>query len=441
MSVGAALVATVVLLILNGFFVAAEFALVAARRASLRERAERGSRSASWAVRLTDDLSGALAGAQLGITMASLGLGFVSEPALAGLIEAGLEALVELPEGVEHAIAIPIALTIVVYFHMVFGEMVPKNIAISTPEAASIILAPLFWLYMLVFRPAIAGLNGIANGVLRLLRIDPVDASHRPASGEDLGFLISASRQEGFIEELEHRLLTGALTFSERDAAEVMIPRNRVVAASAEVTPAELEQLVVTTGHSRIPVYRDDLDHIVGFVHHKDLLRVPESQRERPLPADLVRPIPAVPESARLDPVLLEMRRDRAHLAVVIDEHGGTAGIVTLEDVIEELVGDIRDEHDRRLGSRAIRLAEDRFRLSGMLRLDEVAEVCGLDLPEGEYATLGGFIMTELGRLPSPGDQVEHDGWVLEVRALDGRRVDVVEAVRKAAEEPLTYES
>jgi|FLYL01.1.fsa_nt_gi CBS domain containing-hemolysin-like protein len=429
-----ALLITVLLLLLNGFFVGAEFALVAARRTALRERAESGSRLARLAERLTEDLSEALAGAQLGITMASLGLGFVAEPAIAHLIEGGLVGLGRVPEGVAHTVAVPVALTIVVYFHMVIGEMVPKNIAITSPEGLSIALAGPFWVYMVVFRPAIRALNFVANATIRLFGVDPVTSHHTGSTGEDLAYLIASSRREGFIEDIEHRLLTGALTFSDRNASEVMVPRTEMVAAPKEVTPAQLERMCRETGHSRIPIYEGDLDHVVGFVHVKDLLGVPPGDVDRPIDPSLIRPILVVPESVRLDPLLLEMQRNRTHLALVVDEYGGTAGIVTLEDVVEELLGDIHDEHDLGL-RRVVRLGPNRFRVPGMLRIDELAAEIGLELPEGEYETVGGFVMDALGRLPQPGDRVEVGDWTLVVTSLDGRRVDTVEVIGPRVEE------
>lgn len=430
-----AVIATVVLLLLNGFFVAAEFAFVAARPSVFRDGADRGSRLSRMALGITDRLSDALAGAQLGITMASLGLGFVAEPAIAHHLERGIGVLAPLSAATAHAIAIPIALAIVVYFHMVIGEMVPKNIAIAGPERASLALALPFRIYMATFSPLIRLLNFLANGVIRVFGVDPVASHHASSSGEDLAFVISVSRRQGFIHDIEHRMLTGALTFSNRDAAEAMIPRTDVIAAPSSITPAELERLCNRTGHSRIPIHEGDLDTTFGFVHIKDLLAVPRDQRNHQLDPDLIRPILAIPESAHLDTVLLAMRRNRAHLALVVDEHGGAAGIVTLEDVVEELVGEIRDEHDLGL-RRVVTLGPDRFRFPGMLRLDEVRAEISLSLPQGEYDTVGGYIMDALGRVPEPGDVVELGNWRLQVKSLDGRRVDVVEAHRSQSPQP-----
>jgi CBS domain containing-hemolysin-like protein len=419
------LLAILFLLMINGFFVAAEFALTASRRHALEERTGRGARAA---LSLMGDLSLSLAGAQLGITVASLLLGLVAEPAVSALIEATVGAVVAMPVGVLHTVGFVVSLVIVVFLHMVVGEMAPKNIAITDPERAAVWLAPPFRVYMTVFRPIIVALNAVANLVLRLVGIEPRETLETTHTAEDLATLITAGRREGVIEEFAHRLLTRAIRFGERDASEVMVPRPEIVALPVDSTPADVERVVVEAGVSRIPLYREHLDDVVGLIHAKDLLNLDPFQRDRPLNNELIRPLLVVPESGRLGPLLAAMRRSRSHLALVVDEHGGTAGVVTLEDVAEELVGDIRDEHDpSELGMR--RLGDRWFLVPGWVRPDQLTEVMGLELPEGEYETLGGFVMDRLGRIPKMGDRVETDGWVLRVRRMDGRRVDEVELI------------
>ncbi|MFN2388510.1 MAG: hemolysin family protein, partial [Actinomycetota bacterium] len=337
----------VALLLLNAFFVAAEFAAVAARRERIESLAQGGKLAARTAIKSSRELSFMLAGAQLGITMASLGLGFVAEPAVAHLIEAGIEPFVALPSGVLHAISFTVALAIVSFLHMVVGEMAPKNIAISRPERSALVLAIPFRAYANLFRPFIHVLNHMANGLVRMLRVEPVDELRSIHSIEDISAVISESARGGYLGKFEHLLLSGAVRFGERDAGSVMIPRTEIVALPATATPVEIEQVLVTSGHSRLPVYRDDLDQVLGFVHAKEVLAVPEIDRDRPLRSELIREMLVVPESRKLHPLLLDMRRERRHFALVVDEHGGTAGIVTLEDLLEELVGDIRDEHDQ----------------------------------------------------------------------------------------------
>jgi len=430
-----ALGAVIILLLLNGLFVGAEFAFVAASKEMVQERAAGGSTRAGAALREMNNLSAALAGAQLGITMASLGLGFVAEPAIAHLIQDALHRWIDLPSGVAHGIAIPIALAIVIYLHMVIGEMVPKNIAIAEPERMAVALALPFRISIALFRPLVILLNAMANGLLRLTGIDPAVTVHPPATGEDLSFLIAASRRDGLIQGLEHQMLSGALAFSDRSVAEVMVPRTLVTAAPTTATTDHLEALSAETGFSRVPIVDTGLDDAVGFVHVKDLLGIPAPDRTRPIPADSIRPLPVVPESATLDPVLAEMRRRRSHMALVVDEHGGVSGIITLEDLLEELVGELVDEHDP-VSPGVATLGTGRYRLPGMLRPDEVAEAIGAVLPEGDWHTLAGFLMAELGRIPRHGDRVRIEGWEFRVTSLERHRVDMVEAERVGPVDP-----
>ena len=291
-------------------------------------------------------LSLSLAAAQLVIAMASLLLGYVAEPAVAAILEEGLGFL-HISGNVLHPIALIIALAIVVFLHMVIGEMVPKNIAIADPERTALAVSLPFRGFILLFRPVISLLNGTANGVLRLLRVKPADVLEAGHAAEALAILIAEGRREGVIGDFAHRLLTGAIVFGDRDAFEVMVPRPDTVAVSSEATVAEIEEGAVRAGHSRIPVHTGDLDDVVGFVHVKDLLVVDEEDRDRPPHPSLIRPLLVVPETVRVSTLLTRMRRAHSQMALVIDEHGGASGIITLEDIAEELVGDIWDEYDR----------------------------------------------------------------------------------------------
>lgn len=411
----------VLLLVANGFFVAAEFAYITARR-SVLEQTPGGP--AQIAAGLNKNLSLSLTAAQLGITMASLGLGAVGEPAVASFLELALGPL-PIPEAVTHAIALAIALFIVVFLHMVIGEMAPKNIAISSPERSATILAPLFRGYIIVFRPLIAALNALSNGVLRVFGVKPADSLDVGHSADDLAVIISTGQEEGIIEDFTHRLLTGAIIFGDLDAGEVMIPRPDVVGVAAGATVGEVEQVMKRTGHSRIPVYGENLDDVRGFIHVKDLMGVADDDQDRPISPRLVRKALFVPESAHIRSVLDDMRRTRIHLAMVIDEHGSAAGIITMEDIAEELVGEIRDEYDRR-ERRPMKTVDGRILAPALVRPDQLSSF-GVDLPEGEYETLGGLIMDRLGRLPITGDVIEEEGWRLEVTSTDGRRVREVE--------------
>jgi len=416
------LLGSVALLLANAFFVAMEFALIAARRTKIEQLAAEGNTRARIAAKSLKELSFMLAGAQLGITMASLGLGAVAEPAVADLIESGLHSVVELSDATLHSISFVVALTLVVFFHMVIGEMAPKNIAIAAPVTSALWLAPPARFYANILRPFIHLLNSIANAALRLLRVDPQDELISVHTAGEIGVMVTESAREGVIKDWEHRLLMGAVGLSDLDAGAVMIPRTEIVAVLVSATVQDVEEVVVASGHTRIPVLEGNLDDILGFVHAKDLLKTDPGARDRPLPRDLIRPMLIVPESRKLQLLLLDMQREQRHFALVLDEHGGTAGLVTLEDLLEELVGEIRDEYDEaEVGIQ--RLAENRFVVPGALRVDEAADRLGVELPEGDYDTVGGFIMERLGRIPKRRDVVEHGSWRLSVRAMHRRRV------------------
>jgi CBS domain containing-hemolysin-like protein len=419
----------VLLLLANGFFVAAEFAYITARRNVLEQTQ---GRSAHIAVRLNKDLSLSLAAAQLGITMASLVLGAVAEPAVASIFEL-LFGFLPLSESVIHGISLVIALLIVVFLHMVIGEMAPKNIAISAPERTALTLALPFRGFILLFRPLIAVLNASANGVLRLFGVRPTDALEVGHSAEDLAVIIGTGRREGVIEDFAHRLLTGAIIFGDLDTSEVMVPRPDIVAAPLETPVSGIQELMRVTGHSRIPIYEGDLDSVVGLIHVKDLM-TDEIDRDAPLRPERLRNPLVVPETAPLRSVLDEMRQARLHLAIVVDEHGSTAGIIAMEDIAEELVGEISDEHDPRQELVSVE-PNGRIVAAGTIRPDELARF-GVKLPSGDYETIGGLVMERLGRLPRRGDVIEDQGWKLRVRSTEGRRVGEVEITPVNGEEP-----
>lgn len=335
------------MLVANAYFVAIEFALVGSRRTKLEPLAEGGSRRARRAVVATGDLNLELAGAQLGITMASLLLGFVAEPLVVHALE-DLFGFADLPEGVTAAAAFLVGLSIVVFLHMVIGEMVPKNVAIAAPERTLLALMPVDRAYLAVFRPVVRLLDGLASIGLRLLRVERRDEVGGTPTAQELAVMLAESHEEGLIEDFAHDLLAGVLDFGGRTAGDVMVGRDDIVAIDRGTTVAEAEARFVEAGHSRLPVLGATPDEPLGFVHAKDLLTVDDDAVGRPVPARLVRPLPVVRADRPLDEVLVAMRRTRVHVALVADEAGRTAGLVTLDDLLEELVGDILDEGDRR---------------------------------------------------------------------------------------------
>jgi CBS domain containing-hemolysin-like protein len=416
-----ALGVAVLLLAANGFFVASEFALLAARRSRLEQLAESGNRAATSAVRGLRELSLMLAGAQLGITMASFGLGAIAEPAVAAGIE-GLLGGVAVSPTIRHTVAVAIALTIVVFLHMVIGEMAPKSWAISDPEGSALLLARPFRGFVVVFRPFIRALNTAANGVVRLCGVEPQDERALVHNSRDLLLLLKESADVGALDAEHHDFLARALDLSELDAEAAMIPRGDIVAVPATATIDELETVASTTGRSRRPVYDDELDRIRGILHVKDLLRVQDTARGTTTAATLARPALVTPESRLIEDLMLEMREQRQHVAIVIDEYGSVTGLVALEDLLEEIIGDFEDESDLR--SRGIRARRDgSVTFPGTLRPDELRSAGVVDLPDGEWETVAGYVIAALGRMPGTGDRVAVDDQLITVTRMDGHRI------------------
>lgn len=343
-----ALVAGVALLAANAFFVAVEFAVIASRRSRLEPLAADGSRRATAALDAVRNLSFQLSGAQLGITMASLGLGAVAEPAVASLIEPVIEAVADVSEAVLHTISFIVALAVVVFLHMVLGEMVPKNLGIAEPERTLLWLAiPNRW-YLRLFGPVVVALNWLGNLGVRALGLEPRDELASGQTVEELRAIVAASHEEGLIEAEQSQLLDAALHFGEREVADIVVPIEAVGVVDRDATLAEVEAAVDAHGHTRLPVVEASIEHTAGFVHVKDVLAQPAAHRAERLPGALIRPVVEVVGHHTLESVLRSMRRHRVHVALVRRGHrrGPVLGIVTLEDVVEALVGEISDETD-----------------------------------------------------------------------------------------------
>jgi CBS domain containing-hemolysin-like protein len=414
------LVVGVVLLGLNAFFVAVEISLLATRRAIVEERAESGDARAVAAVKALRELPITFSGAQLGITLASLGLGAVAEPAVADVLKSAL-AVTDLPEGARSAIAVTIALTVVVFLHMVIGEMAPKNLAIARAEDVALAVARPFALYMRILRPVVVLLNGVANVLVRIVGVQVVDERELGHSAEELLLVLGQARESGSIGIEDARLFAASLELRDVVAGAAMTSRIDLVAVATDATVAGVLQAAAESGHTRLPVYDQDVDHIVGIVHVKDVL-VTSHDPTAPVSA-VMRPIVAVPESRDLESLLRELLQSHAQAAVVIDEFGGTAGLVTLEDVFEELVGDIIDEFDDEPS--LVVLGPRSWIAPGTMRWDMLEDLVGIDLEDEEMDadTVSGWMVERLGRLLRVGDVVTTErGWRLEVRSLEGRR-------------------
>ncbi|HWB72153.1 MAG TPA: hemolysin family protein [Egibacteraceae bacterium] len=421
MTTALGLLAVVALILANGYFVAYEFAFVAARRRHFEELAGRGDRRAARALDVTGRLSFVLSGAQLGITATSLLVGFIAEPTL-GRALAPLLELLGLPRAAVAEVAFTTAFLLATTAQMVLGELAPKNLAIAKPEPLALALARSTWLFTRLAGPLIRLFDSSANWLLRRVGIEPVQALEGGASPEELGIIVEESGREGALTPSQTALLSRALEFGALNAADAMVPRPQVVWTTVDASCEDLRRLALDSGHSRFPVVGEGLDDVRGIVQAKDVLRIPPQERERTPVRSLAGPPLAIPESASLGPLLVDMREAHSQLAVVVDEYGGTAGIVTLEDLVEELVGSIRDEYDPEEPG-VLALPDGTWVVPGSLRVDEAGREIGLELPSGDYDTVGGLIMERLERVPQAGDSVQVPGARLTVETMRGLAV------------------
>ena len=427
-SLGSRLAAVVVLVLLNGFFVMAEFALVGARRSKLAAMAEAGDRGARRAQRALADLDRYISGTQLGITLASLALGWIGEPALAVVVDRLLAQFgIDVPPGMAHTAAGTItAFAIITFLHIVLGELAPKSVALVMPERISGLVALPLMAFSKVMSPFIWVLNGAANWLLRLAGIRPMSEAHHAHSPEEIRLLVMQARAVGTLNETDSAMLAGIFDFAAKRVHDVMRPRTEIVALHVDSDEAEIAGIVRRERYSRYPVYDESLDDIVGVFLSKDLwLREPG--RPFVLREHLRDPL-LIPASRSAERVLDDLRRTRAQMAVVLDEFGGTAGILTMEDLIEEVIGDIADEYD--MASRDVVEVDGVLELSGSLSLVDVRSDHRLPIPEGEWTTLGGYVFARLGHVPKLGERASYPGGELEVMAMDKRRVAAVRVHR-----------
>ena len=409
-----------VLILLNGLFVAAEFAIVAAPRHPLERRARAGQRVAAAVLAILSSprrQDQFIATAQVGITFASLGLGMYGEHVLAGWIAIPLEHWGAQRWIAAHAVASVLSVIILTYFHIVIGEMVPKSLALQHAERTVLWITPLMRVVRAIFHPLVVGLNTIGNGLMAMVGISRQTPSREHYhSSEELQLVVQESREAGVLSAESLNLLSGIFEFGDRTAIEVMVPRVRIAGIPVGMAIDEVEALLRRSPKARYPVYEGDLDHIVGVLHVKDLLRLMVAGAR--VTAEDARQMPVVPETTGLNDVLTTMRRERTHMAIVVDEHGGVAGIVTLEDLVEEVVGEIRDTDDAPELSRVAATGD--VRVLGTVRLDELGEQLGMTLEHPEVDSVSGLILALLGRAARVGDVVGYAGLRFEVTAVQG---------------------
>ncbi len=411
----------------TGLFVASEFALVNLDRAVLEARQDRGERGLRRLISALRHTSTHLSSAQLGITLTTLLTGYTMEPAVSRLL-AGPLTSAGLPVDLVRPVGTIAGITLATLLSMIFGELVPKNLALALPELTGRLVAPFQLVFTTVFGPIVRGLNGFSNVVVRAFGVEPREELSSARTVEELASLVQHSVSEGSLDPRAATLLTRTLDFAEFTAGDVMTPRTRMATLPASASAADVIGLARDTGHSRFPITGNGIDDVIGVVHVKAALAIAREDRDLTPVSAIMRQASFVPDTQTVD-VLLGHLRGGGQLAVVLDEYGGTAGVVTLEDLVEELVGEVADEHDRR--EAAVRQwPDDSWTLPGMLRLDEVEERVGLAIPEDEdYDTLGGFVMAELGKVPERGDAVAVAGGQIVVTRMDGLRVDRVRYV------------
>jgi CBS domain containing-hemolysin-like protein len=433
------LLAIVLLMVGNALFTAAEFSLTTLERSTVEANARDGGRRDRYVRRAHHTLSFQLSGAQLGISITTLITGFLTEPLVRELPHPAMDAL-GVPDRVADAVIAFLTLVIVTSLSMVFGELVPKNLAVARPlPTARAVAGPqLLFSHLMTF--AIRLTNGAANRILRKLGIEPAQELRSARSPQELVSLVRSSARSGSLDPSTAALLHRSLQFGTLTAEELMTPRSKIVALQTDNTVADLVDTATESGFSRFPIVEGDLDETVGIVHVKQVFQVPPAEREYTLLAAVAQSVAVVPSTLDGDALMGEIRANGLQTAMVVDEYGGIAGMVTVEDLIEEIVGDVRDEHDDTTPD--VMASGNGWRVSGLLRIDEVAAETGYHAPEGEYETIGGLVLEQLGRIPVSGDTVQLSGiepdglsngsasWQARVIRMDGRRIDVLELTK-----------
>jgi CBS domain containing-hemolysin-like protein len=428
------LLAVALIVAANAFFVAAEYGLVTVRRTRMQELDAQGSRRAKRVLRLLEQPPRFISAIQLGVTLSSLALGAIGEPVVSRILERPLDLLPESwHTSVATTISVIVAFTILSYFHVVMGEIVPKSFTLQHPERVALIAAGPISAFYVIFRPFIWVLVRTSGAVLRWFGVSASSGVTLVHSEEELKMLVTASREKGVLEEEEQEMLHKVFEFADKDAVEVMVPRPDVVAVPVDLPVQEVLALVLSNPFTRYPVFEEELDDIVGVLHVRDLF---SALHERGLESTNLRTILReaimVPETKPLDELLAEFQRTSNHLAIVVDEYGSVEGLVTLEDLLEEIVGEIGDEFDLP-DAGILRIGRGRVRLVGSFPIDEFNERFGKSLPVDDYHTIGGFVFGELGRVPKVGDTVAFDGARFEVSAIDGPRIREVDVTLTAS--------
>jgi CBS domain containing-hemolysin-like protein len=429
--------AVVLLVLANGFFVAAEFSLVSVRKTRITELVARGDVGAAAVEKAISNPDRVIAATQLGITIASLGLGWLGEPALSHLIYPLVALFPPAAQGdMSHTISAAIAFTVITFLHVVVGELAPKSIALQDPEKTSLIVAGPTLMTERIFKPAIWALNGAGNALLRLVGVDPAAGHHLVHSVEELKMLVTASAQGGVVEEEESEMLHAVFEFGELVVRQVMVPRTEIDGIEADMPLHEILRRVTQSTYTKFPVYEGNLDQIVGIVHIKELLMaLLDPNNTRQTARDFVHEAIFAPETISVNALLRQFRQNRQHIAIVMDEYGGTAGLVTLEDLLEEIVGEVSDPFDV-FTPEILARPDGSVEIDGLTQIEVVNEQLGLSLADPDYDTIAGYVLGKLRRMPRLHEEVKGDGVRLRIEEMDGLRIAKVMLTRLPATRP-----
>lgn len=427
----------VFLLFVNGFFVAAEFSLVKVRKTRLEQLCNEGNSNAKTALKLVEDVNKMLAAAQLGVTIASIALGWVAEATIVQLIEPVIKILPFINAGVaSHVVAVPISFVLVTYFHVLLGEQLPKCIALRHPETLALMISTPMDMFITLFKPFVWLLEISGNKILSACHANSEDAS-LVHSTEELDMLVDASYNEGVLNETEAEMLHNMFKFSDLMAKQVMIPRTDMICIPNDISYEELNKVALENQYTRYPVYEENIDKILGFIHVKDLYSL-AMKKETYSIEKLIRPLILVPETMTLDNLIMEFKKLRIQMAVVIDEFGGTSGLITLEDVLEEIIGDVQDEFDEEVEADIQEIGENTYLANAMLRIDELVSFFDLKeslFEEDDVETIAGLVVKLLGRIANVDDTVAFNGLTFTVVEVDGARITKLKIVKEPVEE------
>lgn len=421
------IILTLVFVALNGFFVLSEFAIVKVRRSKLEELAKKNKSNAKLALKITKSLDTYLSATQLGITLSSLALGWIGEPAIAKILYKFFTNFFNGNSILLHTFSVIIAFIFITFLHIVWGELIPKSIAIAKSESSTLLIARPLCFFKNIFSPLIFVFEKISNYLLKKIGVEPSKHNENAHSDEEIKIIIGESLKGGYIDSIESEIIKNAVDFSDTTAKEIMTPRKDVVFLFEDNTYEENIEIVRQTNHTRYPYCKDGKDNVIGMIHIRDLLQLSLSNYEEKKLSKIAKKPMVVPENNSISSILMKMNKNQIHTALVVDEYGGTAGLLTMEDILEEIMGNISFDSDNKNDDGIIKINENTYKLNGMLSLEDVAENVGLSIDDNvEEVTIGGYVFNLLGKEPIIGDSVVEGDFVFEILEVDGMRIKTI---------------